>query len=117
MRKPACPDDLLIMFCRPGLIRDVRVIVVQGGTSLHGGLGISAQRGVPTGRMNASVFRGQLPLGLQSYWRDSGGRRRTATQVKHPGIVCNLQTRCLLSAVAHGSRMDEWILTAFGKFA
>lgn len=69
--------------------------------SLHRGLGITALCSVLTWRMNTSVFRWQPPQGLQSYWRDSEGRRRTETQVKHPEIVCNLWTQSFLLGTAH----------------
>lgn len=46
-------------------------------TSLRRGLGIMVLHCVLTGGMNTSVFRWLPPQGLQSYWRDLGGRRET----------------------------------------
>lgn len=78
MAEAVCPGHFLIMFSRLGLIRDVRVIMVQGGRPCAGELGlwlftdcsdweneyISIQMAASSGGVPGEIWNGEERLNL-----------------------------------------------------
>lgn len=94
---------LLIMFCRLGLIRDVRMIMVQGGRPCTKALGLLLFAVFWLGEWIHQYSDSRLLRGYSSHWRDLEGRRETQTRIKHSRIVSSLWTHFILMSIADDS--------------
>lgn len=106
---PVCPGYFLIMFCRRGLIRDVRVIIVQGGCPCTGALGLPLFAVFLLGEWIHQYSDGSLLRG----YRVTGEIQRGEDGLKLKSNTRRLCVICELSPFCWAQHMTVWILMSF----
>lgn len=106
---PVCPGYILIMFCRRGLIRDVRVIIVQGGCPCTGALGLPLFAVFLLGEWMHQYSGG----GLLRDYRVTGEIQRGEDGLKLKSNTRRLCVICELSPFCWAQHMTVWISVSF----
>lgn len=108
-----CPGHFLIMFSRLGLIRDVRVIMVQGGRPCAGALGLWLFTLFWREEWIHQYSDGGLLRGLRRYLRDLEWRRETHSVRELKLNALGLCVICELIPFWWAQQMTARVLIAF----